>query len=492
MVIIITLDEIKRFVDKDRVSTKKHKARVGLRYYEAEHDIKDYRMFYYDSDGMLQEDVYRTNVSISHPFFTELVNQCTDYILSSKESIVKSDFPDLQNALDEYFNDEFKKELKDLVSYSQIEGFSYLYRYKDEELKSRFKFADGLGVIEVDKKFTSDGNNYVIYYYKDTILNEDFTEINIDRVQVWDSANTYYYIIKDEQILIDEDEPLNPRPHIIYKEGDKLYFDVFDDIPFYRLDNNKKQESELKPIKALIDDYDIHACSLTNDIQDFNSAIYLVKGYQGNDLNKLMTNLKTKKIIGVGEAGGLEVKTVDIPYEARQIKLELDEKNIYKFGFGFNSSQLGDGNVTNVVIKSRYALLDLKCNRIESNLRSLMKDLIQIALDEINTELKTGYTLKDVYMDFERTIITNELDNAEIKLKESSRQQTAINTLLSVTNYLGDQKVLELIGYELDIDVEDIDLDTLQTSQIDLNKASDQLMSEGDNEQLIDEGEIDA
>lgn len=56
----------------------------------------------------------------------------------------------------------------------------------------------------------------------------------------------------------------------------------------------------------------------------------MVKGFQGDNLEELQTNLKTK-IIGVDDDGGVDVKTVDVPYRARQAKLELDEKNIYRF-----------------------------------------------------------------------------------------------------------------------------------------------------------------
>ncbi|MDL2224669.1 phage portal protein [Eubacteriales bacterium OttesenSCG-928-M02] len=477
---MIPKNEILQHINNDKASPAKRKAREGLRYYEGEHDIKDYKLYYFDADGELQEDKYRTNVKISHPFFSELVDQCTDYLLSGKNRIVRSDIPELQQRLDEYFHDDFKDELGEATTYSQVEGRSYLYRYTNEDMISQFKFADYQGVVEVDGKLSSDGNNYVIYYYPDEVIGDDTaTIVTIERVQVWDKSDTYYYVVRDGVITEDEDEPLNPRPHTVYKEDDKLYFDVFDDIPFYRLDNNRKKESELKRVKALIDDYDIHACSLTNDIQDFNSALYVVKGYNGDNLDELQHNLKTKKVLGVGEGGGIEVKTIDIPYEARQVKLELDEKNIYKFGFGFNAAQVGDGNVTNVVIKSRYALLDLKCNRIENNIRALMKDLIRIALDEINEANETGYTEKDVYMVFEREIISNEVDNANIELMNAQKQQVAIGTLLSLSNYIGDQTVLELIGEVLDIDITDIDLATLQVAKTDLNAASEQLLDGG-------------
>ena len=46
-----------------------------------------------------------------------------------------------------------------------------------------------------------------------------------------------------------------------------------------------------------------------------------VKGYQGDDLTELQQNLKTRKIIGTDEEGGIEVHTVDVPYQARVAKM---------------------------------------------------------------------------------------------------------------------------------------------------------------------------
>lgn len=469
---MLTIQEIKQFIDEDKTSEKKRFARTGVRYYEADHDINQYRMFYYNADGELTEDTTRTNIKINHPFFTELIDQCSQYMLSGDKPIVNSDIPELQNRLDEYFDDDFKMEIQDWITYTKIEGFSYLYRYKDENFMSRFKFADGLGVVEVDGKYTSDKHNYVIYYYVDRVEKDKI----IERIQVWDESNVYYFKAENGNIEEDSDVELNPRPHVIYTEGDKKYYDTFGTIPFYRLDNNRKQFSDLKTIKEIIDDYDLHACSLTNDIQDFNSAIYLVKGYEGTNLDELQTNLKTKKIVGVGENGGLDVKTIDIPYEARKVKLELDEKNIYRFGMGFNSAQLGDGNITNIVIKSRYALLDLKCNKMEMNLRRALKKIVKCVIDEINETDGTDYQLKDTYIEFDREVMTNATDNAQIELTEAQTEQVKITTLLNVATKLDNETLMQNICDVLDIDYEEIK-DKLPDDEMDLNKASEDLMN---------------
>ena len=455
---MLSVTEIKTLIDNDSASTKKQLARLGQRYYEADHDIKQYRIFFFDAEGKLQEDKTKSNIKICHPFFTELVDQEVQYMLSGKDGFVKSDLPELQTQLDEYFNDneDFVSELYEVITGCVSKGFEYAYAYKAANGKTAFQCADSIGVVEVKAKETDDGCEYVIFHYIDRIGKDNK---KIKRIQVWDERQTYFYVQEDDgQIQLDSAAEVNPRPHIVYqKDGDdSTYFEGFGFIPFFRLDNNRKQFSDLKPIKALIDDYDLMSCGLSNNIQDTNEALYVVKGFQGDNLDEMMVNMKAKKHVGVDDEGGVEIHTIDIPYQARQTKLDLDEKNIYRFGMGFNSAQLGDGNITNIVIKSRYSLLDLKCNKLEIRLKQFMRKLLKIVLAEINDEHGTDYQQKDVYFDFEREVMTNAADNAQIELTDAQRKQAEINTILSLATLLDNETMMQLICEQLDIDYDDI------------------------------------
>ena len=455
---MLTAQEIKTFIDNDAASKKKQFARMGQRYYEADHDIRQYRIFYVNADGQVQEDKTKSNIKISHPFYTELVDQAVQYMLSGKDGFVKSDIPELQGELDAYFNDneDFTAELYEVLTGCIAKGTEYAYAYKNKDGRTAFQCADSIGVVEVKAKETDDGCEYVIFWYIDRIGKDNK---QIKRIQVWDSKQIHFFVQEEEgKIIPDEAQEINPRPHAIYsKSGDKrTYFEDFGFIPFFRLDNNRKQVADLKAIKDLIDDYDLMSCGLSNNIQDTNEALYVVKGFEGDNLDELMLNMKAKKHIGVTDQGGVEIHTVDIPYQARQTKLELDEKNIYRFGMGFNSAQLGDGNVTNVVIKSRYALLDLKCNKLEIRLKQFMRKLLKVVLDEINAENGTDYQQKDVYFDFEREVMTNAADNAQIELLDAQRRQTDINTIMSLQTMIDDDTRLRLIAEQLDEDYEEL------------------------------------
>lgn len=456
---MLTTAEIAKIIQDDSTSDRKKFARKGQAYYDGDHDIKHYRLFYYNADGNLLEDKTRSNVKIPHPFFTELVDQAVQYTLSGDGMIFKSDDPALQKKLDEYFNlnDDFQAQLDEVLTGCMTKGFEYIYAYRDSQDKLSFMCADSLGVIEVREKDTDDGCAYVIYWYVDRI---DKDHKKIKRIQVWDAEKVWYYVQSGNgSIKADTNEKLNPRPHTLYqREGDNaVYYKSFGYIPFLRLDNNKKQFSSLRTVKDLIDDYDLMASSLSNNLIDFDTPIHVIKGFQGDNLDELQQNLKTKKIIGVDEDGGVEVHTVDVPYEARKTKLELDEKNIYRFGMGLNTAGLKDtAATTNIAIKAAYSLLDLKCSKIEIRLKQLLRKLLGLVLDDINAKEETDYRTEQVMIGFSHEIMSNEKENAEISSVEAQAQQTRINTLLSLAEKLDNETLMQSICDVLDIDYDEI------------------------------------
>ena len=153
----------------------------------------------------------------------------------------------------------------------------------------------------------------------------------------------------------------------------------------------------------------------------------------------------------------MEIKTVDIPYEARKIKMEVDEKNIFRFGMGVNTEALKDTSATtSIAIKSAYSLLDLKANKLEIRLKQFMRKLLKVVLDEINEEDGTDYQQSDIYFNFEREIITNAQENAQIALTEAQEQQTRITTLQNLSAQLGNEIMMQQICEVLDLDYNDL------------------------------------
>lgn len=456
---MLTTEEIKMFIDEDAASLKKHFARIGERYFDGDHDIRHYRMFYFNADGVLVEDTTRANVRIPHPFFKELTEQGTQYTLSGDEPFVLSDIPELQEKLDKRFNnnDDFIDELSGAITDCQSKGFAYMYALKDNMDNMKFICADSIGVVEVEARFADDHKDHVIYWYVDRIDKEGH---RIKKIMDWDDEQVYHYVQTDDGgIETDTTADVDPRPHILYQvEGDeKTYYESLGFIPFFRLDNNKKQISNLKAVKELIDDYDLMASSLSNNLIDFDHPLYAVKGFEGDNLDELQQNLKTKKIIGVGDNGGVEVHTVSVPYEARKVKLELDEKNIYRFGMGLNLSGLKDtAATTNIAIKAAYSLLDLRCKHLERNIKRFLRKIVGVVIDEINEKEGTAYQTSDVYFEFTHEVMSNEQENKQNELTNAQRKQVEVNILLGLANVFDQETIIQSICEILDLDYEEI------------------------------------
>ena len=459
---MLTAEQIRTFIEADKASARKQQAEVGQRYYNAQHDILSKRIFFINANDKLQEDPTKSNIKKPHPFFRENVDQTVQYLMSSDEAIIRSDDPDLQNELDERFNDneDFQMELREMLTGVCAKGFEYAYTYKDAQGRSTFECADSLGVVEVRKHETEDNCDYIIYWFVDRI-DKDGREIK--RIQVWDAQQVHFFCqIDDGDIELDDSEEINPRPHVVFKstkegDGKRYHHGGYGFIPFRRFDNNRNQASDLLPIKPLIDDYDLMSCGLANNIEDMSEALYVVSGFEGDNLDELMLNIKAKKHVGVGEGGSVKIETVNIPVEARKTMMEIDEQNIYRFGMALNLHGLKDTTATtNIAIKSAYSLLDLKTEKLKPRLKAFLRWQIGLALEEINQENGTDYTQKDVYFKFKPEIPTNAEENARIELTEAQKRQAEINTVLNVAEKIGDETVLELICEQLDIDVNEV------------------------------------
>ena len=209
---MLSTAEIKHFIDEDAVSEKKMAAKEGQAYYEGDHDIKSYRLFYYNADGNLVEDKTRSNIKIPHPFFRELVDQTVQYMLSGQEGFIKSDIPELQEEMDSYFNnnDDFIAEMSETLTGCIAKGFEYMHSYKDENDRTAFQCSDSIGVIEVRAKDTDSKTEHVIFWYVDRI---EKGQKKIKRIQVWDSKVVEYFVQTDEgEIEKDKDEKTNLSP----------------------------------------------------------------------------------------------------------------------------------------------------------------------------------------------------------------------------------------------------------------------------------------
>lgn len=444
---------LKDAISHDRLDDSKKQARIAQDYYDYKHDILKHRICYVDENGVLQEDRYASNVKIPHPFFTELVDQKVQYLLSNPVEFETKD-EKLREYLEEYTDEDLQVVLQDMIQGASIKAHEYVYARTREDDKLTFNVADSLMMIPVND---DDNELKAIIRYYDRTIQKGKKNITITHAERWTEQDVSYFVSDEKgNFGLDPSKTLNPRPHVIAlgDDGETILGRTYGTIPFYRLSNNARGRNDLEPVKAIIDDYDLMNAFLSNNLHDFQDAIYVVKGYEGDDLTKLRYNIKAKKAVGVASDGDVNIQTVNIPVEARKLKLEIDRENIYKFGMGFDSAQVGDGNITNVVIKSRYALLDLKCNKAEARLRAMLSWMLKMIVADINRRYGTAFKANDIEVMINRETMVNENDIVTNAMNEATAQAARIQSILAVAPYIGDETTLKMIceEYELDFD----------------------------------------
>lgn len=454
---------LKKAIDSDRSATYKSKMRQGIDYYKHKHEIEKLQLIYVDNEGKAHVETARSNIKIPHSYFTELVDQKVQYLLSNTVEVTTEDTA-FQVYLDEYLDEDFQLMLQELVEGASQKGYEYAYVKLDND-RLQFRTADSLKVIEV---YDENANLVYIIRYYDSEIYIDGKRHTVTKVELWDSEKVWYFATDastNKQLKLDKSVEINPMYLDMQKNdktgdvkvrslGEALEIDNF--IPFLRLDNNKYKTTDLEPVKALIDDYDLMACSLSNNLQDFDQPFFAVKGFNGDNYEQLINNLRSRGAVGVGDTGGLEVHTVNIPVEARREKLKVDKEGIYKFGMGFDSSQVGDGNVTNVVIQSRYTLLDLKCNKAEIRLRQLLKRMLKLIVADINRRFNKAYDADDLTITMTRDTMIDETEVTEREKVQADTKQVLLETVLEAAPRLDDETVLKYICDTLELDFDEV------------------------------------
>ena len=89
-------------------------------------------------------------------------------------------------------------------------------------------------------------------------------------------------------------------------------------------------------------------------------------------------------------------------------------------------------------------------------MRHFLRKILKVVLKEINDNNGTDYQQKDVYFEFEREVMTNASDNAQIEKTDAETEQVKINTLLNLASTLDQETIIQNICDVLDIDYEEI------------------------------------
>ncbi|MGO5675992.1 phage portal protein [Bacillus subtilis] len=395
---------IQKMIDKHEL--ERDRMLEGVAYYMNQADIKK-RLRYFYEDGVRKIDTEKPNNRISHSWHKLLVQQKVQYLVG-KPITFNADDSKFLKLVNDFVNEDFDDCIQELLKNASNKGREWLHPFVDEEGKFDFIRIPAEEVIPVYETTKKRKLLYAIRYYDVKNIDDEFTR----KVELYTDEQIFYYVEYNGALVQDFAYKNNPESHFYDKQGNGYGWGK---VPMIEFKNNEEGVSDLIFYKDLIDAYNGNISNNANTFDEMQDIIFELINYSGDDLSEFMTNLRHYKAVAVGEGGGFNMKTAEIPIDSANTHLDRLEENIYRFGQGVNNNPDKVGNSpTNVAIKNLYSLLDLKANEAERKFRPALHAFFWFFTEYLKMTGQGEYDPTLLQMTFNRSRMTNELEDVQM------------------------------------------------------------------------------
>lgn len=396
----------------------------GVRYYYNESDIIHRPMYKYEN-GVKVNDPEATNNKIPTNWHKTLVDQKVSYLTGNPPTIDSKNENDSSLAtINEILGDDFDDVMPELVKNASNKGKDWLHPFIDEQGNFDYMIVPAQEFIPIRDNTKRQRLIGGIRHY----MLDDETE----KAELWDKNTVTYYEKVNGKWVEDVNYDKPTQAHFRYgNEGYGWSNDGRIAIPFVEFKNNEKGVSDLIFYKRLIDDFEKNLSDSSNTLEDVQNLIYVLKGYEGQDLDEFMTNLKRYKVIKTSDEQGAGVDTLsaDIPTEATQQHFNELRDLIYQAGQGVNvSTDKFGNNPSGVALQFLYSSLDMKAKVMERKFTKSLQEFMWFVCEYIGMTDNKTLNHKDYTFTFNKSMITNEKEQVEMFASQGG--QLSNDTLL--------------------------------------------------------------
>ena len=405
------MEFIKALIEEHKASKIYRQAVDAENYFKGQNTtIKAYEKVLFNSRGQAVPDYFSANHKVASRFFYRSVMQANSTLLGNGVSWK-------DGAGGKALGLDFDRKLIKAGRNAQVGGVSFgFYNNKKVEVYSVTEFAplydEEDGALKAGARFWQVDNSKP--------LRVTMMEMN--------GYTEYQY---------DKDHPngmirANKRPYIIVKQtsaafGDEIYdyrnYPTFPVVPCWA---NENKQSELVPIKATLDCFDLINAKYANDISDAELIYWTITNAGGMDDVDLVEFIDKMRKLHAAQTDADQViqpTTIDVPFAGREALLERLEKQLYKDSMSLNTYDIAGGAVTATQIQAAYEPLNEKLDAYEAEITDFISRLLIVA----GVEDEPTYT---------RSVIVNKAEEVSIVL----------NSAMYLDNEYVTEKVLTILG----------------------------------------------
>ena len=451
---MLTSEIIDDLISSWELSKKRNDMLISEKYYAYHNDILNKVYNEYDIDGEKVIDENKSNEHMVNTHYPFGIDQKIGYLLGKPLNITSKKAEDKTSA--DIFIDAVGNLFNvDMIEYSteaSINGVSYLHPYVKKGGKLGLKVYDTKEIILILDTEHEDEILSYIHYYPMESTDKIGNKIYRNRVEHWTDTEVYIYqeqFDKGVYELVNELELGMPNPQPHWYTWSTYGIDgiptneqahSWGKPPIIQLKNNIKATNDLTKIKRYIDAIDLVSSGYINDLADIQLVFWVLRGYEGQDLREFMVNLIKYKAIAVGEDGGVEPKSIEIPFEASTELIKWCESKIYTLGEIANIEEMKSGNITNTMIKAIYSGLNNKTSRLSVFLGVALTELAYFVNEFTTVVDSMSFDYTQLQFQFNLSTIMNEKERVE--------------TIQSTVGTLSKKTRIKLLPFDIDVEAE--------------------------------------
>jgi SPP1 family phage portal protein len=347
----------------------------------------------------------KPNNKIAHGFAKYISNMATGYFMGEgiRYDVEDSKFKD---ALDEVLDNNYTKDINfEIAKEMSKKGIAYelLYFNEKSEIKS--------------KKF---GAEDFIPVYSTSV--GEFLEFAIRLWQEYDliseQTTSYAEVYTKKEILLFKKD----KEKFIEVEEERRGHN-FSDVPVIVYWNNAERKGDYEDVITLIDAYDKSQSDTANDFEYFTDAYLVVVGAGGGlvtsegeeDETKAVQTLKQERILFLDEHGQAQWLIKDVNDTA----VENFKNRVYNDIFFLSqvpalTDESFASNLSGVAIKYKLIGLEQLAVIKENKFSAAQKKKIKLITSALNVKLNANFDADQVEFIFNRNMIQNDKEAAEI------------------------------------------------------------------------------